>query len=1144
MTKTRAALALLTVVVLGALAASWVALSRGVDLSWSRDWIAARLSESLERPLAIAGPFRLTVGYRTTVEAGEVTIANADWSSGPYFAEAQRVELDLDLWSLLRGPLVIHRLEIQDASVTLERGPEGDGNWPAPTADEDNGGAAVVLEEVDLVRARIRYATPALERPIVAAIDLAQQRYGQTGELELVVRGTLNEAPLQLTAATSTPRAWIAGRNVDVRLDLRLAEGRLAGSARLDDLEHPARPASDLSLTAPDAARIARLIGWPSPGPGPLKASLRLTPRADELGLAVEVEAGELSLALTGNVDSLASVRGLDADLSGSGPNFRVLARPLGWADAPAGPFALEGRARSDGASLSVERGVLALAGMRLELAGELVDLPEPDLRRLRISLKGEELERFRELLGVPGLVDGPFELSATVERGADGIGAAALRVTNRMGRVEAAGRLGKYPDFFGTTARVSVEGPDLGGLVGLAGIEGLPAAPFTGQGELDWTAGGLGLRDVTLRTDAEQLTVTGTVAPDPLGRGTDLEVAIEGEDLARLGPALGLEPLPTVRYAATGRLSRLGAATRLRGIRATLGDATVRLDGTVADPPGLGGTVLQFELAGSELRRWEELADVSLPDGPFEASGELRLDNDAIVLRQVGLEMGGARGRVNADIQLPLGARRGDFSASLTGPDLARLLPELGEAEPVPTPFELELRGNWRGERWFFKQASLRAGGDELNASGTLQLGAEAAATAVPVKLRIQSLERVGTLVGVELPDVALTLEGTLAGTPGELRLDPVLGQLGEDTFTGSLTVKPGDPPRVALALSLSRLDMSPVLPQPTADDDAPAPPPDTRVIPDWPIPTDWLRRLEVDVTLQAGQLVADDVLYGRLELTGGISDNALSVDRLSVIGPFGEAEFRLRLSARGETPRLNATGTLRNVVLVYRVLAKESPDPPRNDVDLRLRGAGGTLRALLGSLDGEFRLVGGPGRVTATAIDNFYSNFFRRITQAVNPFAKSDRFVREVCSILPLTIQDGVISTAPTLVKLTDKLNVIAFGTINLNTERIDLNFKTELRKGLGVSAAELVNPFIKVGGTLADPQILLDKKGVAVSGGAAVLTGGLSIVATTLWNRAFREKDPCGAVLAESNRARQADQERSRLVTEVDEFFKRLE
>ena len=65
------------------------------------------------------------------------------------------------------------------------------------------------------------------------------------------------------------------------------------------------------------------------------------------------------------------------------------------------------------------------------------------------------------------------------------------------------------------------------------------------------------------------------------------------------------------------------------------------------------------------------------------------------------------------------------------------------------------------------------------------------------------------------------------------------------------------------------------------------------------------------------------------------------------------------------------------------------------------------------------------------------------------------------------------------------------------------------------------QLINPYIKVTGTLGSPGVTLDPTGTLVNGGAAFATAGLSVVATTLWDRIVQAKDPCGAAVAEASR-----------------------
>ena len=84
-----------------------------------------------------------------------------------------------------------------------------------------------------------------------------------------------------------------------------------------------------------------------------------------------------------------------------------------------------------------------------------------------------------------------------------------------------------------------------------------------------------------------------------------------------------------------------------------------------------------------------------------------------------------------------------------------------------------------------------------------------------------------------------------------------------------------------------------------------------------------------------------------------------------------------------------------------------------------------------------------------------------------------------------------------------------------INLKTEEIRVGIRTTPRRIMSISAGELINPYVQVIGTLAKPQLAVDEAGVLITGGAAVATGGLSLLAKGLWDRLSKSGDPCKQV-----------------------------
>jgi hypothetical protein len=109
-------------------------------------------------------------------------------------------------------------------------------------------------------------------------------------------------------------------------------------------------------------------------------------------------------------------------------------------------------------------------------------------------------------------------------------------------------------------------------------------------------------------------------------------------------------------------------------------------------------------------------------------------------------------------------------------------------------------------------------------------------------------------------------------------------------------------------------------------------------------------------------------------------------------------------------------------------------------------------------------------------------------------------------------MEIVNGVVSGSPSALLSTDKLHMALNSTVDLKSEGLEINIRTIPRKGIVISAGELINPYIKVIGTLAAPRLAVDEKGILVTGGAAVATGGLTLLARAAWDRMTRSSDRC--------------------------------
>jgi hypothetical protein len=149
--------------------------------------------------------------------------------------------------------------------------------------------------------------------------------------------------------------------------------------------------------------------------------------------------------------------------------------------------------------------------------------------------------------------------------------------------------------------------------------------------------------------------------------------------------------------------------------------------------------------------------------------------------------------------------------------------------------------------------------------------------------------------------------------------------------------------------------------------------------------------------------------------------------------------------------------------------------------------------------------------GRVKHMGGRKLFGDLLLRIIRALNPRYEEQEYRVVDCGLYDVRITDGVAVIENFAIQ-TDTMTVIVLGNLDFNTEKLNLTVRAKPREGIGVSIGGTVNAFLKVGGTLRDPKLQIDPKGTLVSGGAAVATGGLSILAKGLYDRLSANKDIC--------------------------------
>ena len=389
-------------------------------------------------------------------------------------------------------------------------------------------------------------------------------------------------------------------------------------------------------------------------------------------------------------------------------------------------------------------------------------------------------------------------------------------------------------------------------------------------------------------------------------------------------------------------------------------------------------------------------------------------------------------------------------------------------------------------------------------------------------------SVRQLSAIAGRALPDHPLRLKARLVGTRDVMTMEEFELTFGESDLQGQFTMRAGDVPALDIDVKSRLFDISEYLPEPQEEAQPDALVVDHKVIPDTRLPLQILRTFEADVDIVMDEMRTRSLNMLGLELSASVSAGALKIRKLSYAGMRGGYLTIIANLIPNESGQadfsLVADG--KNLVLGLRARTeRELQQLPLFEVRAELTANGETVRDLAGSMDGYIRVVGGAGRVPSGSLSFFTQDFVTELISAINPFTKSEPYTSVDCSVLLLHFDEGVVEGQPAFVQQTDKLRIFANTKIDLKTEKLDVNFKMTPRKGLGLSISNLVNPYIKLTGTLGSPSLVVDPESVLFEGGVAVATAGLSVLAKSFKDRFFSGKDPCGKALAQADEKHEA-------------------
>ncbi|MCP4395478.1 MAG: AsmA family protein [Alphaproteobacteria bacterium] len=189
-----------------------------------------------------------------------------------------------------------------------------------------------------------------------------------------------------------------------------------------------------------------------------------------------------------------------------------------------------------------------------------------------------------------------------------------------------------------------------------------------------------------------------------------------------------------------------------------------------------------------------------------------------------------------------------------------------------------------------------------------------------------------------------------------------------------------------------------------------------------------------------------------------------------------------------------------------------------------IKLYSKGSSMHSLASKTKGQILIKMDEARIPNKLIKTFGGDTLTNITSLLS--FKSDKSKKGTrsytslrCAVVNLSIRNGIAKSNKGIAFESDVMNAVADGIIDLGKEELDLKIAPYPQEGIRISLASIVGKLLKLQGPITKPSVKISKSGVAksaVSIGAAVATGGLSLLGEKLVGTVTEDPTPCATAL----------------------------
>lgn len=269
---------------------------------------------------------------------------------------------------------------------------------------------------------------------------------------------------------------------------------------------------------------------------------------------------------------------------------------------------------------------------------------------------------------------------------------------------------------------------------------------------------------------------------------------------------------------------------------------------------------------------------------------------------------------------------------------------------------------------------------------------------------------------------------------------------------------------------------------------------------MPKTEIPYQYLQLVNGNMKLDLQKIiVAPDVVLSDVQADFALQNGFFKANINNVTVGKGKISGTMSVDAKNQNAKANIKGT--NIVLQNLYPAWSRAD----NKELYIK-EGGLINALMNietkgrhsddylkNLNGQILLLADKSVLHVKSLARLQGNIIVQILQNLKfNVSKNKMFLK--CAVVRSDIQNGRMNFPKGIVLDATDLYFVANGHINLSSEKINLAIQSFSGKISGISISSVLGAFLEIKGTIAHPQLSINKDTTAKSVIGAVATGGI--------------------------------------------------